>query len=155
MFNYSKLKKNKNYTYIIAEIGINHGGNLKVAMNLIRAASRTGVDAVKFQTYNTELRVKDRKSDLFNILKKFLLSQLKPHFTFLNVVNSQNMIDRLKKRKNLNRYDKFKVIFYKKVQKGYLALSKKNKKNYLVIDSNREINTNKKIILNKIIELTK
>ncbi|MDC1060504.1 N-acetylneuraminate synthase family protein, partial [Alphaproteobacteria bacterium] len=70
MFNYLKLKKNKNYTYIIAEIGINHGGNLKVAMNLIKAASRTGVDAVKFQTYNTELRVKDKKSDLFYILKK-------------------------------------------------------------------------------------
>jgi len=105
---------------------------------------------IAYQHYGMNINLK-----IINILNKFLLSQLKPHFTFLNVVNSQNMIDRLKKRKNLNRYDKFKVIFYKKVQKGYLALSKKNKKNYLVIDSNREININKKIILKKIIELTK
>ena len=105
---------------------------------------------IAYQHYGMNINLK-----IINILNKFLLSQLKPHFTFLNVVNAQNMIDRLKKRKNLNRYDKFKVIFYKKVQKGYLALSKKNKKNYLVIDSNREININKKIILKKIIELTK
>ncbi len=105
---------------------------------------------IAYQHYGMNINLK-----IINILNSFLLSKIKPHFTFLNIVNSQNMIDRLKKRKNLNRYDKFKVIFYKKVQKGYLALSKKNKKKYLVVDSNREININKKIILNKIIELTK
>ena len=67
MLNYTKLKKNKNYTYVIAEIGINHGGNTKVAINLIKAASRTGVDAVKFQTYKTESRVRDKKSDIYNL----------------------------------------------------------------------------------------
>ena len=41
----------KNRTYIIAEIGINHRGDINIAKKLIESAARTGVDAVKFQTY--------------------------------------------------------------------------------------------------------
>lgn len=36
-------------TYVIAEIGINHNGDLEVAKKLIHAASESGCDAVKFQ----------------------------------------------------------------------------------------------------------
>ena len=39
------------------------------------------------------------------------------------------MIKRLKKRKKLNRYDKFDKKFYKKVQNGFLNISKKIKIN--------------------------
>ena len=39
------------------------------------------------------------------------------------------MIKRLKLRKKLNRYDKFNNNFYKKVQNGFIKLSKKIKKN--------------------------
>ena len=35
--------------YVIAEIGHNHQGNLKVAMDMVKAAADCGVDAVKFQ----------------------------------------------------------------------------------------------------------
>ena len=38
------------------------------------------------------------------------------------------MIKRLKKRKSLNRYDKFNFKFYNKVQKGFLKIANKNKK---------------------------
>ena len=38
-----------NRTFIIAEIGINHNGDLKIAKDLIKGASRSGCDAVKFQ----------------------------------------------------------------------------------------------------------
>jgi sialic acid synthase SpsE len=37
--------------YAIAEIGFNHGGNIQRAEEMIRSASNTGVDAVKFQTF--------------------------------------------------------------------------------------------------------
>ena len=37
------------YCKIIAEIGINHNGDLKLAKRLIDMAKRTGCDAVKFQ----------------------------------------------------------------------------------------------------------
>ena len=35
--------------YLIAEIGINHNGSLEIAKELIKAASKAGFDAVKFQ----------------------------------------------------------------------------------------------------------
>ena len=41
-------------TYIIAEIGVNHNGDVDLAHKLIDAAKSTGVDAVKFQTYRTD-----------------------------------------------------------------------------------------------------
>ncbi len=36
-------------TYFIAEIGINHNGDIKIAKQLIDAAALSGCDAVKFQ----------------------------------------------------------------------------------------------------------
>jgi len=41
-------------TFIIAEAGVNHGGNMDVAKKLIDLASEAGADAVKFQTFRTE-----------------------------------------------------------------------------------------------------
>ena len=41
-------------TFIVAEIGNNHGGDMETAERLIRAAAGAGVDAVKFQTFKTE-----------------------------------------------------------------------------------------------------
>ena len=37
--------------FIIAEAGVNHNGDLRMAMGLIDAASQAGADAVKFQTF--------------------------------------------------------------------------------------------------------
>jgi N-acetylneuraminate synthase len=44
-------------TYIIAEIGINHNGDLDTAKDMIRAAYNAGADAVKFQKRTPELCV--------------------------------------------------------------------------------------------------
>ena len=68
----------------------------------------------------------------------------------MNIVNKANMHKRLKLRKSLNRYDKFKSTFYDKVQKGYLKIAKKNAKKYQIINSNLDIETNKLLIVNKI-----
>ena len=38
-------------TFIVGEIGLNHNGDLSTAKKLIRVASESGCDAVKFQTY--------------------------------------------------------------------------------------------------------
>lgn len=40
--------------FIIAEIGVNHNGNIKQAKKLIDNASRAGADAVKFQLFKAE-----------------------------------------------------------------------------------------------------
>lgn len=58
-----------NRTYIVAEIGINHRGDVAVAKKLIESAARTGVDAVKFQTYLTEKRAPKNNREIFKILK--------------------------------------------------------------------------------------
>ena len=83
-------------------------------------------------------------------LNSLILKSFKIDFTFLNIVNKSNMHKRLKLRKNLNRYDKFKNAFYDKVQKGYLRIAKKNAKKYQIINSNLNIETNKLLIVNKI-----
>lgn len=52
----SKLKSEERYcyTYVIAEVGINHDGFLDEALRLVDAAHACGVDAVKFQKRNLE-----------------------------------------------------------------------------------------------------
>ena len=40
--------------FIIAEAGVNHNGDLRLAKKLVDAAEEAGVDAVKFQTFKAE-----------------------------------------------------------------------------------------------------
>ncbi len=56
-------------TFIIAEIGINHNGSISLAKEIIDAATECGVDAVKFQTYQTE-KVMTEQTPLANYMKK-------------------------------------------------------------------------------------
>ena len=50
-------------TYIVAEIGINHNGDLETAKRMIDAAMLAGVDAVKFQKRTPELCVPPDQQD--------------------------------------------------------------------------------------------
>lgn len=88
--------------------------------------------------------------DLIKTINNFLVKDIKIDFTFLHTVDKKNMFSRLKERKNLNRYDKFKFSFYNKVQNGFLKLSKKNKKKYLIVNSNLDIDFNKHQIISQI-----
>jgi N-acetylneuraminate synthase len=51
-------------TYVVAEIGINHNGDLDVARRLIDAAAHAGVDAVKLQKRTPALSVPPDQKDL-------------------------------------------------------------------------------------------
>lgn len=42
------------HVFIIAEAGVNHNGNLNLALKLCDVAKEAGVDAIKFQTWQTE-----------------------------------------------------------------------------------------------------
>ena len=98
---------------------------------------------IAYQHYGMGVNLK-----IIKYINNFILKNVKVDFTFLNTVNKKNLKLRLKKRKNLNRYDKFNYKFYSKVQNGFLKLAK-NKKNYLIVDSNLPISLNKRIIINK------
>ena len=105
---------------------------------------------IAYQHYGMNIDI-----NFINTINQFLLKKIRVNYTFLNLVNKKNIQLRLSTRKKLNRYDKFKMIFYKKVQLGFIKIANKNKKKYLKINSNLDITTNKKIIINKINELIK
>ena len=76
------------HTYIIAEAGVNHNGNVDMAMRLVDAAAGAGADCVKFQTFRAEkivtasspkaayqLEVTDRDESQFAMLKKLELDR--------------------------------------------------------------------------------
>ena len=90
---------------------------------------------------------------IIKYINSILIKNFKINFTFLNIVSANNMILRLKKRKKLNRYDKFSANFYKKVQKGFIKISKKKPHKYLIVNSNLDIKKNELLIINKIQKL--
>jgi dTMP kinase len=103
---------------------------------------------IAYQHYGMGVNLKFIKN-----INNFLIKDISVDFTFLNTVNQKNMKNRLIKRKKLNRYDKFNYNFYEKVQKGFIKISRKNSKKYMIINSNLVINHNEKIILNKVNDL--
>ena len=143
--------------------------NKNTDLLLYMAARSENIDTIK-KSYNKKIILIDRFTDstlayqhygmgvdinLIETLNKYLLNNINVSFTFLNTVNQKNLLARLKKRKSLNRYDKFNISFYNKVQKGFLKLAKKQKKKYQLINSNLDIEYNQTLILNKIDKLIK
>ncbi|GBE39914.1 N,N'-diacetyllegionaminic acid synthase [bacterium BMS3Bbin08] len=74
-------------TFIIAEAGVNHNGSIEIAKKLIDAAVDARADAVKFQTFKTELLISShakkseyqkkstpKKESLYVMLKRLELS---------------------------------------------------------------------------------
>ncbi|MDC0397373.1 dTMP kinase [Candidatus Pelagibacter sp.] len=143
--------------------------NQNTDLLLYMAARSENINIIK-KSFNKKIILIDRFTDstiayqhygmginlnLIKTLNKFLLNNIKVSFTFLNIVNKKNLHQRLKKRKTLNRYDKFKISFYNRVQKGFINLSKEQKNKYQLINSNLEIKKNEKLILSKIDKLIK
>ena len=143
--------------------------NQNTDLLLYMAARSENINIIK-KSFNKKIILIDRFTDstiayqhygmgidlnLIKTLNKYLLQNIKVSFTFLNIVNKKNLQKRLKKRKTLNRYDKFKISFYNRVQKGFINLSKEQKNKYQLINSNLEIKKNEKLILSKIDKLIK
>ena len=57
---------NKN-PFIIAEVSANHNGSIQRAKNTIKAAHKSGADAVKIQTYTADTMTIDSSNEDFKI----------------------------------------------------------------------------------------
>ena len=155
----------------IRKLILNNNSNFNKDTDLLlyMAARSENMNIIK-KSFNKKIILIDRFTDstiayqhygmgvdinLIKTLNKYLLKDIRVSFTFLNIVNQKNLQKRLKQRQSLNRYDKFKMSFYNKVQKGFLDLSKKQKNKYQLINSNLDIDNNEKLILDKIDRLIK
>ena len=88
---------------------------------------------------------------LVDSVHKHILGSIKPDLTFILKVNISKALERLKKRKKKNRYDKFSKYFYIKAQNAFIKIAKQNKRRYHVIDNSKDSKETEKIILNKFI----
>jgi len=59
--------KTDSHCFIIAELSANHGGDIKIAIETIKAAKRAGADAIKLQTYTADTITLDSKKEHFKI----------------------------------------------------------------------------------------
>lgn len=89
--------------FLIAEIGVNHNGDIEQALTLIDSAIDAGADAVKFQTYKTECLVSQKTPKVayqelttpasenhFQMLKNLELS-FDDHLTLKNYCDSKSI----------------------------------------------------------------
>ena len=90
---------------------------------------------------------------LVDSVHKYILGSIRPDLTFILKVNISKALERLKKRKKKNRYDKFSKYFYIKAQKAFIKIAKKDKTRYLVLDNSNDSDETEKIILNKFIQV--
>ena len=136
----------------IRKLILNNKSNLskKTDLLLMQASRSENIDKIINKNHNKKIILIDRFTDStiayqhygmkinLNIIKnlnKFVKGDFYPNLTFLSIVNKVNMQKRLKVRRKVNKYDKFKFSFYDKVQKGFLKISK-NKKKYVILNSN-------------------
>ena len=84
---------------------------------------------------------------------KYILGSIRPDLTFILKANISKAMQRLKKRKKTNRYDKFSKNFYARVQKAFLKIAKTDKKKYIIIDNSFDTPETEKIIFNKFIKV--
>ncbi|MDD7794612.1 N-acetylneuraminate synthase [Clostridium sp. 'White wine YQ'] len=96
-----------NKVFIIAEAGVNHNGNIKLAKKLIDVAVEAGVDAVKFQSFKAE-----------NLVTKYAS---KAEYQRNTTNNNESQYDMLKKLE-LSYDDHLELIDYCN-EKGIMFLS--------------------------------
>tara|TARA_B100000700_G_scaffold229977_1_gene254243 strand:+ start:2881 stop:3534 length:654 start_codon:yes stop_codon:yes gene_type:complete len=84
-----------------------------------------------------------------------ILNNIRPDLTFVLKVKIKKAINRLKKRKNKNRYDKFSKSFYLKAQSGFIKIAKKNRNKYFIFDNSYDDKNLEKKILNIVLKRVK
>ena len=67
----SRLISSKHKPFVIAELSGNHNGSLSNALKLVDLAAKSGVDAIKLQTFTAEtITLKSNKKDFLIKVEK-------------------------------------------------------------------------------------
>ena len=90
--------------------------------------------------------------NLVDSIHKFVLGSIKPDLTFVLKINISKALQRLKKRKKKNRYDKFSKNFYTKVQNAFIKIAKKNTRRYCIVDNSEDSTKTERIIFDKFMQ---
>jgi len=145
-----KFKKNTDTLLYLAARNEHIENKLKpiISKRKIILCDRFTDSTLAYQVYG-----KGVNKSLVDLVHKYILGGIKPDLTFILKVNISKALQRLKKRKKKNRYDKFSKNFYIKVQNAFIKIAKKNKKRYLVLDNSRDTDLTEKIILKKFLSL--
>ena len=86
---------------------------------------------------------------LVDFVHKKILKNIKPNLTYILKLNIEKAFQRIKKRKNINRYDKFPQKFYQKVQRAFIKIAKTNKQKYVVLNTSEDTLETEKLIFKR------
>jgi len=106
-------------------------------------------------TYAYQVYANNVDNKLVDLNHKIILRKIKPDLTFILNLTIEKAFLRVKKRKKLNRYDKFSKKFYQKAQKGFLKIAKLNKKRCVIVDNSIDSTLTEQIILKTFFTLLK
>ena len=132
---------NKNQTYIIAEAGVNHNGDMRLARKLILSAKKCGANAIKFQNFSAEnlvtksakkapYQIKNTKNNnsQFLMLKKLQLKK-KNYFELIKLCKKEK-IDFLS-----SVFDEYSIDFlYKDLKINTIKIPSGEINNYLILN---------------------
>jgi len=118
--------------------------------NKIIICDRFYDSTLAYQVYGNNVN-----KNMVDTIHNVILKKIKPDITFILKVKISKAFYRLKKRKKLNRYDKFSKKFYSNVQNGFIKLANSNKKKYIIINNSDDNNKVEKQILEKTLKLMK
>ncbi len=89
--------------------------------------------------------------DLIKKLDKIITNNLTPSLTFILDINPKIGLKRSKRKSNTEtRYENMSLTFHNKIRKEFINIAKSNKKKFILIDANQNINQIQNIIWNEI-----
>ena len=121
---FGNLKLHKNKPTIIAEVGVNHECDLKLAKKYINLVNKAKADAIKFQTYKAELIAsknspaywalsEEKISSQFRLFKKYDKFDLKDYTELKKICDKKklNFMTSLFDTENVDRYNNLIKVF--------------------------------------------
>lgn len=140
-----------NKTFIIAEVGVNHNGDITKAMTLALKAKKIGANLIKFQLYDTDL-IASKDSDLCNYQRKNT-KEFKTQYELLkkyelSFKDAERLVNFCKKNKikiSFSCFDENSIKIFKNSYIEYIKIPSGEITNHILLDKISKFN--KKIIL--------